>query len=293
MRLSEQNRKTETVLTVLLLLVLLAYLALYAYADFRGFARLALADMYEDTLVARLMWEAGIPVPEALPLRQPVLCDRDAGAGRPVLRALRQHEHRHGPGHHGHEPADSSQHGLDAAPGAEKALAAAGRAAGLCGSSLRPRQRPAGRRDPALLRDVQLLRLLRHHQLRGSGRLCPRPALRRLGGCPRCCGWPRCASAPACRARGRPPSPCCPCCVWRGCACSLGSGKSPLFPPARACRCCARGSIRLANLLGLVRHPLLPACKHTIYTGASLFSGASAARRSCAETGWALDRQRS
>ena len=64
MRLSEQNRKTETVLTVLLLLVLLAYLALYAYADFRGFARLSTSDMYEDTLVARLMWEAGTLFPK-------------------------------------------------------------------------------------------------------------------------------------------------------------------------------------------------------------------------------------
>ena len=64
MRLSEQNRKTETVLTVLLLLVLLAYLALYAYADFGGFARLSTADMYEDTLVARLMWEAGTLFPK-------------------------------------------------------------------------------------------------------------------------------------------------------------------------------------------------------------------------------------
>ena len=34
-------KKTESVLTVLLLCVLLAYLALYAFADFRGFARLA------------------------------------------------------------------------------------------------------------------------------------------------------------------------------------------------------------------------------------------------------------
>ena len=64
MRLSEQNRKTETVLTVLLLLVLLGYLALYAYADFKGFARLSTTDMYEDTLVARLMWEGGTLFPK-------------------------------------------------------------------------------------------------------------------------------------------------------------------------------------------------------------------------------------
>ncbi len=58
-----QKRNTETVLTVLLLLVLLGYLALYAWADFKGFARLSTADMYEDTLAARLMWEGGTLFP--------------------------------------------------------------------------------------------------------------------------------------------------------------------------------------------------------------------------------------
>ena len=57
-------KKTESVLTVLLLCVLLAYLALYAFADFRGFARLATSDMYEDTLAARLMWEEGSLFPK-------------------------------------------------------------------------------------------------------------------------------------------------------------------------------------------------------------------------------------
>ena len=55
--------KIESVLTVLLALVLLAYLALYAWVDFRGFARLATPDMYEDTLAARLMWEEGTLFP--------------------------------------------------------------------------------------------------------------------------------------------------------------------------------------------------------------------------------------
>ena len=64
MRLRAQNRKTETALTVLLLLVLLGYLALYAYADFKGFARMSTSDMYEDTLVARLMWEGGTLFPK-------------------------------------------------------------------------------------------------------------------------------------------------------------------------------------------------------------------------------------
>ena len=63
MRQSAENRKVESLLTVLLLLVLLAYLGLYAFADFRGFARLCTADMYEDTLVARLMWEGGTLFP--------------------------------------------------------------------------------------------------------------------------------------------------------------------------------------------------------------------------------------
>ena len=47
----------EQLLCALLLMLGLAYLALYAWADFGGFARLATADMYEDTLAARLMWE--------------------------------------------------------------------------------------------------------------------------------------------------------------------------------------------------------------------------------------------
>ena len=63
MRESVQNRKIESVLTVLLLLVLLGYLAVFAFADFRGFARLSTSDMYEDTLVARLMWEEGTLFP--------------------------------------------------------------------------------------------------------------------------------------------------------------------------------------------------------------------------------------
>ena len=55
---SPKTSKTEYLLAGLLLLVLLAYLGLFGFLNFRGFARLALADMYEDTLCARLMWEA-------------------------------------------------------------------------------------------------------------------------------------------------------------------------------------------------------------------------------------------
>ncbi len=55
---SQKTSKTEYLLAVLLLLVLVAYALLFGFLNFRGFARLALADMYADTLCARLMWEA-------------------------------------------------------------------------------------------------------------------------------------------------------------------------------------------------------------------------------------------
>ena len=49
--------KTEYLWTAAVALVILAYLAVFTVIDFRGFGRLATSDMYEDTLVARLMWE--------------------------------------------------------------------------------------------------------------------------------------------------------------------------------------------------------------------------------------------
>jgi len=52
-----QARKSEYVLTVLTLLLIAAYLIVFTVIDFRGFRRLCTSDMYEDTLVARLMWE--------------------------------------------------------------------------------------------------------------------------------------------------------------------------------------------------------------------------------------------
>ena len=55
---SERTQKTEYLLTGLVLLVLAAYLLVFGFVDFRGFPRLATSDMYEDTLCARLMWEA-------------------------------------------------------------------------------------------------------------------------------------------------------------------------------------------------------------------------------------------
>lgn len=53
----EKQRKTEYFLTGLIAAVILGYLAVFTVIDFRGFARLCTSDMYEDTLVARLMWE--------------------------------------------------------------------------------------------------------------------------------------------------------------------------------------------------------------------------------------------
>ena len=52
-----KQRKTEYLFTAFAVLVILAYLAVFTLIDFRGFARLSTSDMYEDTLVARLMWE--------------------------------------------------------------------------------------------------------------------------------------------------------------------------------------------------------------------------------------------
>ena len=53
----KKQPKTEYLWTALFALVILAYLTVFTLIDFRGFARLATSDMYEDTLVARLMWE--------------------------------------------------------------------------------------------------------------------------------------------------------------------------------------------------------------------------------------------
>lgn len=53
----DKKPKTEYILTVLIALVIFGYLAIYTVIDFHGFARLCTSDMYEDTLVARLMWE--------------------------------------------------------------------------------------------------------------------------------------------------------------------------------------------------------------------------------------------
>ena len=51
------NEKHERAFSLIIILVLLAYFAVFAIVNFAGFAYFCNADMYEDTLVARLMWE--------------------------------------------------------------------------------------------------------------------------------------------------------------------------------------------------------------------------------------------
>ncbi len=51
------HSKTERLLTLLVTFLIICYLALFTVIDFYGFSRLCTHDMYEDTLVARLMWE--------------------------------------------------------------------------------------------------------------------------------------------------------------------------------------------------------------------------------------------
>ena len=53
----DNKHKTEYILTAFIALMILGYLCVYTVIDFCGFARLCTSDMYEDTLVARLMWE--------------------------------------------------------------------------------------------------------------------------------------------------------------------------------------------------------------------------------------------
>ena len=51
------NEKQERTFSLIIILVLLAYFAVFVIVNFAGFAYFCNADMYEDTLVARLMWE--------------------------------------------------------------------------------------------------------------------------------------------------------------------------------------------------------------------------------------------
>lgn len=49
--------KWDALLTILILAILLAYFVAFCIINFAGFADFCTTDMYEDTLVARLMWE--------------------------------------------------------------------------------------------------------------------------------------------------------------------------------------------------------------------------------------------
>ncbi len=58
------NEKQERTFSLIIILVLLAYFTVFAIVNFAGFAYFCNADMYEDTLVARLMWEQKTLFPE-------------------------------------------------------------------------------------------------------------------------------------------------------------------------------------------------------------------------------------
>lgn len=56
--------KTEKLLSLPVALALLAFLAVFSLFNFPGFARLCTSDMYEDTLVAKMMWDQKTLFPE-------------------------------------------------------------------------------------------------------------------------------------------------------------------------------------------------------------------------------------
>ena len=57
--MSELNKRRDcgNLLSILILFVLLCYLAAFGIINFAGFEKFCTTDMYEDTLVARLIWE--------------------------------------------------------------------------------------------------------------------------------------------------------------------------------------------------------------------------------------------
>ena len=58
------NEKQERAFSFVIILVLLSYFVVFAIVNFAGFAYFCDADMYEDTLIARLMWEQKTLFPE-------------------------------------------------------------------------------------------------------------------------------------------------------------------------------------------------------------------------------------
>ncbi len=57
MSLNEKRFDKSAVLSILILAVLLAYMIIFGIINFAGFEKFCTTDMYEDTLVARLIWE--------------------------------------------------------------------------------------------------------------------------------------------------------------------------------------------------------------------------------------------
>lgn len=56
--------KIDRLLAVLAVLVLLGFFAVFAVINFAGFARFAVTDMYEDSLIAKLIWDQKSLFPE-------------------------------------------------------------------------------------------------------------------------------------------------------------------------------------------------------------------------------------
>ena len=57
MSVSSKRLSTGAIITILIIAVILCYLTAFGIINFAGFERFCTTDMYEDTLVARLIWE--------------------------------------------------------------------------------------------------------------------------------------------------------------------------------------------------------------------------------------------
>ena len=68
MTVSSGLKKTDRLLALAVVVLLLGYLIVFGIVNFAGFTSLCTADMYEDTLVAKLMWEQKTLFPEGFVL---------------------------------------------------------------------------------------------------------------------------------------------------------------------------------------------------------------------------------
>lgn len=75
--------RTEKLLTLLVIAVIAAFFAVFSFINFCGFAVCASPDMYEDTLVAKLMWENKTLFPDSY-----IFGNQFYVAATPVLAAL-------------------------------------------------------------------------------------------------------------------------------------------------------------------------------------------------------------